>query len=296
MATELVIKQDAKLNPQVIDMSPITWEQRREWLKQGLLFTPFWWWAGTMLLVHSWMKDEAISWAMILACLVGLPLIFGLGIACILELITRLERGISRTLYISTGWPFVRAGDERIFWKTIEGWHLAPLDDGSGYQKLTILHRRDSKRSNPHRPFKQWSLIMTDHAQVESLRAVLQQVDQDGKPGARLLLVLPPMPEKPRLSFLGVGSMAVGTTIAIPALLGLLGGWLMLCKKNLIYRSLTPDAAAGNAEQAFVIFMNLFNSTWEIAWLLVIVGLLVTLMGGLMFRFGERALVLKSPT
>ncbi|HEY1172492.1 MAG TPA: hypothetical protein VGH19_14075 [Verrucomicrobiae bacterium] len=294
MATKLVIKQDAKLNPHVLDMRPITWEQRREWFKQGLVFTLYWWWGFSILLFNFWIKDEVISWGMILACLVVVPLFFGAGIAGILELRLRLERRVSRTLSISTGHPVVYSGEMRFSWENIEGWHFSSLNDGSGYQKLTILSHRNSHRSDPRlRYLKQWSLIITDYTQVEALKSLLQQAEKDGKPGTRLLSMLPPASEPRKLSWAGISSMVIGITVAIPALLGLIVGCLMLFKKNVLYRRVTDASHGGNFESAFNSFLNHFNSTWEIAWLLVIVGVLTALVGGLLVRWGERAIVAK---
>ena len=291
MATELVIKQDAQLNHLVLNLSPITRQQRREWFKLGLICTPIVWWGFSLVLLSLWMKNEVITGAQVFVCLVIMPLLAGVALAVMFELLERHNRSASRTLKVSTGHWRVEAGQLRIQWKNIEGWHLAPMQDGSSHQKLTLLYHRNSHRSDPQlRLLKPWSLIITQPSQVQALTQLLQQADLAGKPGARLLSVLPPVPATANLSLLGLSFFVIGTTVAIPALLGLLSGCWMLFQRNIMFRSITPESDAGNFERAVISFLNHFNGTGEIAWFLIFVGGCVLLIGGLMFRFGDRAI------
>ncbi len=284
MATDLTIEQDADLNRHVLDMTPITWRQRREWMRQGLFFSPFWFWAMAMLVVNQWMEDQQIGLLPPLAGFLTTSVLSCLGIAVLLEWTVRHERKAPRKLKILRN-RIVRSGRKVISWKTVGGWHLAPVTDGSNLQKLTILLRGHAIAA----PAGQWSIVISHPHQADALRSLLEERNRTGAPGALLIHDLPSPRSPSSSSMVGLYVMAIGAIIAGFAVMGLVGATLFLERENLrIVHAALHEPVEGNFKSLLFSVMKHFHSTHEFAWCLIGAGLLGCLAGYLLFRVGDR--------
>jgi len=286
MATELIIEQDADLNRHVLDMTPITWRQRREWMRQGLFFSPFCFWGMAMLVVNQWMEDRQISLLPPIAGFLTASVFSCFGIAVLLEWTVRHERKAPRKLKILPN-RIVRRGRKIMSWKAVEGWYLAPVTDESNLQKLTILLRGHAIAA----PAGQWSIVISHPHQADALRSLLEERNRTGAPGALLIPDLPSPRSPSSSSMVGLYVMSIGAMIAGFAVMGLVGATLFLERENLrIVHAALHEPVAGNFNSLLFSVMKHFHSTHELAWYLAGAGLLGCLAGYLLFRVGDRLL------
>jgi hypothetical protein len=284
MTTDLVIEQDAGLNRHVLDLSPITWPQRREWMKQGLFLVPFSFWGMTMLVINQWMEDRQIGLLPLLAGFLTVTGMSCLGIAVLLEWTVRHERQASRKLKVLRN-RIVRSGRKVISWKAVAGWHFAPVMDGANLQKLTILLRGHAVAA----PAGRWSIVIAHPQQADAIRSLLDERNRTGAPGALLLHDLPSPRSPSGSSMVGLYVMAIGAMISGFAVMGLVGATLFLERENLrIVHAALHEPVEGNFNSLLFSVMRHFHSTHEFAWYLIGAGLLGCLAGYLLFRVGDR--------
>jgi len=182
MANQLVIEQEAALNPHVIGLSPVTRQQRLAWMKQGLCLVPFWFLLTAFKLADGWMNDLPISWVPYLASFLSLTLFGCLGTMAFIEWLDQGAKKASRKLLI-TQKQITLCPHRTLPWKFVQGWHLAPLTEKPILLKLTVVYLPYAKA----RHTRQWSMIVADPAQAEALRELLRHRTLADLPGATLL-------------------------------------------------------------------------------------------------------------
>jgi hypothetical protein len=285
--TELVIKQDAKLNPHVIDMQPITWRQRWEWAKQGLFVTPFCFWVCAILTVNLWMEDKPVSLLPMFAGFLILSALSCLGVVVLLEWRHNYEKKSPRKLVCDADRIILhKHRPVRLSWKLVEGWHLSSLPDDSALMKLTLIYRPFAQAKN----FRQWSIVLTKATQTTALLELLEIRNLTKEPGARLLTELPACEQPQLTSLMALYISAFGGIIMIPASLLLIAGVAFLRSDDARLNHALAEPVAGNFNNLVVNLIERCHSTHEFAWALLVGGLVCLLAGFLLFRIGGRQL------
>lgn len=284
---ELVIEQDAKLNPHVIDMRPITWRRRWEWVKQGLFVSPFWFWVCAILSVNLWMEDKPINLHPMFAGFLILSALSCLGVVVLSEWLHNYELKSPRKLVCDSDRIILhKRRPVRLSWKLVEGWHLASLPDDKDLTKLTLLYRPFAQAKS----FRQWSIVLTTATQTTALLELLEIRNLTKEPGARLLTELPAC-EQPQLSSLmALYISAFGGIIMIPASLLLIAGVAILHSGDARLNHALAEPVTGNFNNLVVNLIERYHSAHEFAWALLVGGLVCLLAGFLLFRIGGRQL------
>jgi hypothetical protein len=290
MATELVIEQDAALNPHVLEPVPVTRQQRLAWVKQGLLLAPIWFWGMAILVADRWMDDLPITLLPPLTGFLVLSVSGCMGVVVLLAWLDRREKGSARKLFIEKK-RVTLAPRRTLPWKFIQGWHLVSVAENPNWSKLTVVYLPYPKA----RFTRQWSIVVTDPAQAEALRELLRQRTQAAQPGAAMLHEQP-VPEAMPFSpiFIGISFMTLSFVTVVLSESIMFAGMIFHLFNFPIHLELFQSSEEGNRNLIglFGTLAALFrsNSTYELGWALVTAGGVLLLPAFALYKLGDRQL------
>ncbi|HEY1172493.1 MAG TPA: hypothetical protein VGH19_14080 [Verrucomicrobiae bacterium] len=286
MTTKLIIQQDATLNSHVLDLSPVSWPTRWAWMKEGLWLAPIWFCGCAFWQAMRWIDDLPASWGQFLAGFLTLTLLGCLGVAALHEWLDWHEKKSSRRLSLGPK-QIIMHPRRTLPWKAIQGWHWAPLAGNADLQKLTVIYLPYAKA----RFTRQWSMVVTDPAQVEALREWLSDRIQAGQPGASLLTTLPVSHPIPLAHmFMGMAFMTLGMlSLMFSKMMAFLGMLFLLFNFQIQPDLFSAPKENRNLIGLFEDFAALFrsNSTYELGWALVITAGVMLLTTLALFKLGN---------
>lgn len=278
---KLVLKQEASLNQYLLQPEPVTMAKRLEWLKLWSAFIlPFMLLLGASLLFKGWAKNQPVE----VLPFIGM-LLLGWGAlsgTCMLlpELNQRLAKNSRRRLEMSKRTIYLFPGGFG-HWKHIAGWHLDSVSGRPDLQKLTLIRYRMGKDKPPNL----WSLILQSPEQTEAFLNHLKSRAQAGKQAPRQYLELPALPVPKKMNPLGWLLLSSGLCLFNLSILPLISAAILAKRSNIEFNLNMLNTSSGNLE-AFI--LNHFNSSHELCWTVICLGLLCTLLALALAMIGQR--------
>jgi len=273
----VIIEQDAVLNqylPQA-ELKPKTTNLEALCVLGAFLFPyAMLTWAAQVL--GKWLNNKPVE--PLTSTLQVFALYFGILIFCllILKIASKFSIYFKRRLWLHRLGISMTPG-KHIPWKRLTGWYQEPVAGRPDMARLTLIINKIKPRH--------WSIILENPAQTEIFQNYLLARAQAGKEIPQQISEILPLPIPQKIRPLGWLLVSAGLSLFILTILPLIFAVILAKRSNIEFNPAMLNTSSGNLE-AFI--LNHFNSSHELCWTVICLGLLCTLLALALAMIGQR--------
>ena len=277
----IIIEQDAVLNqhlPQAELKPKIT--TLEAFCVFGAFLSPYAMISWVSFLAGRWLQDKPVELLetslQVFAMYVGILIL----ILLTLKIINKFSIHFKRRLWLHR-WGINTTPGKYVPWRNLNGWNLERVADRPDLTVLTLIINRGGRKLR----IAHWRIILGNPAQIEIFQNYLQTRAQAGKEIPQQISEIPPLPVPKKIRPRGWLLISSGLCLFVPMLLTFPFGVMLVRRSNIDFSTDMPKASSGNLE---TFIADHFNSSHELGWTVICLGLLCTLLALALATTGQR--------
>lgn len=277
----IIIEQDAVLNqhlPQAELKPKIT--TLEAFCVFGAFLSPYAMISWVSFLAGRWLQDKPVevleTSLHVFAMYVGILILLLLT----LKITDKFSIHFKRRLWLHR-WGINTTPGKYVPWRNLRGWHLTSVADRPDLTLLTLIINRGRRKLR----IAHWRIILEKPSQIEIFQTYLQTRVQAGKEIPQQISEIPPLPVPEKIRPLGWLLISSGLCLFVSMLLPFSLAMMLVKRSNIDFRADMPKASSGNLETFIAAH---FNSSHELGWTVICLGLLCTLLALALATTGQR--------